>query len=46
MAHKASRNVSMEKFMKNPRMEPSSGMSFDGNRMIFGGFAPVVRLPA
>jgi uncharacterized protein YbaA (DUF1428 family) len=43
---KATRDAGMEKFMKDPRMEAASDCPFDGKRMIFGGFAPVVSLPA
>jgi uncharacterized protein YbaA (DUF1428 family) len=43
---KATRDAGMEKFMKDPRMEDASNMPFDGKRMIFGGFVPVVSLPA
>jgi uncharacterized protein YbaA (DUF1428 family) len=43
---KATRNAGMEKFMKDPRMAVASDMPFDGKRMIFGGFAPVVSLSA
>jgi uncharacterized protein YbaA (DUF1428 family) len=43
---KATRDAGMEKFMKDSRMEAASDMPFDGKRMIFGGFAPVVSLPA
>ena len=43
---KATRDSGMEKFMKDPRMEAAGDMPFDGKRMIFGGFAPVVSLPA
>jgi uncharacterized protein YbaA (DUF1428 family) len=33
----------MEKMMKDPRFSPeSTPMPFDGKRMIFGGFVPVV----
>jgi uncharacterized protein YbaA (DUF1428 family) len=42
---KATRDAGMEKFMKDPRMAEASDMPFDGKRMIFGGFAPVVSLP-
>ncbi len=42
---KATRNAGMEKFMKDPRISQASEMPFDGKRMIFGGFAPVVSLP-
>ncbi len=43
---KATRDAGMEKFMEDPRMEQASDMPFDGKRMIFGGFGPVVSLPA
>ncbi|HET7929934.1 MAG TPA: DUF1428 domain-containing protein [Rhodanobacteraceae bacterium] len=43
---KATRDAGMEKFMKDPRMEEASNCPFDGKRMIFGGFVPVVSLPA
>ena len=36
----------MEKIMKDPSMPDAGDMPFDGKRMIFGGFAPVVSLPA
>lgn len=42
---KATRNAGMEKVMKDPRMDAATDMPFDGKRMIFGGFAPVVSLP-
>ena len=40
---KATRDAAMEKMRTDPRMmaEP---IPFDGNRMIFGGFVPVVTL--
>lgn len=41
---KATRDAGMEKFMKDPRMEAASDCPFDGKRMIFGGFTPVVAL--
>jgi len=42
---KATRDVGMEKIMKDPRLSPENNpMPFDGKRMIFGGFAPVVEL--
>ena len=41
----ATREAGMEKVMKDPRMDAASEMPFDGMRMIFGGFAPVVGLP-
>jgi uncharacterized protein YbaA (DUF1428 family) len=35
----------MEGMMKDPRMDPETNpMPFDGKRMIFGGFVPVVEL--
>lgn len=43
---KAARDDGMERFMKDPRMESAGAMPFDGKRMIFGGFAPVVELAA
>ena len=44
---KATRDAGMEKAMKDPRLSPQSNpMPFDGMRMIFGGFAPVVELGA
>ena len=42
---KATRDAGVEKFMKDPRMSDASAMPFDGKRMIFGGFAPVISLP-
>ena len=42
---KATRDKGMEKMMKDPRMNPETNpMPFDGKRMIFGGFAPVVEV--
>ena len=42
---KATRDAGMEKAMKDPRLsQQSNPMPFDGMRMIFGGFAPVVEL--
>ena len=42
---KAARDSGMERVMKDPRMDPNANpMPFDGKRMIFGGFAPVVTL--
>ena len=47
---KATRDVGMKKIMEDPRMDPSrpgnSPMPFDGKRMIFGGFEPVVEVKA
>lgn len=43
---KATRDAGMKKVMEDPRMDPSNPdnppMPFDGKRMIFGGFEPVV----
>jgi uncharacterized protein YbaA (DUF1428 family) len=45
---KATRDAGMKKMMEDPRMDPSNPdneqMPFDGKRMIFGGFEPVVEL--
>lgn len=42
---KATRDAGMEKMMKDPRMDPETNpMPFDGKRMIFGGFVPVLEL--
>ncbi len=44
---KATRDAGMEKMMKDPRMNPETNpMPFDGKRMIFGGFEPVLELGA
>jgi uncharacterized protein YbaA (DUF1428 family) len=42
---KATRDSAMAKIMADPRFE-SEPMPFDGKRMIFGGFVPVVDLRA
>ena len=40
---KVTRDAGMQKMMKDPRMDPKTNpMPFDGKRMIFGGFMPVV----
>lgn len=40
---KATRDAGMEKIMNDPAMSPeNTQMPFDGKRMIFGGFVPVV----
>ncbi|QOW19255.1 DUF1428 domain-containing protein [Lysobacter ciconiae] len=40
---KATRDAAMEKMMKDERMDPQANpMPFDGKRMIYGGFEPVV----
>jgi uncharacterized protein YbaA (DUF1428 family) len=45
---KATRDAGMKKLMEDPRMDPSAPgnppMPFDGKRMIFGGFEPVVEV--
>jgi uncharacterized protein YbaA (DUF1428 family) len=42
---KATRDAAFTKMMDDPRMDPEKNpMPFDGKRMIFGGFAPVVDL--
>ena len=47
---KATRDAGMKKMMEDPRMDPSTPgnppMPFDGKRMIFGGFEPVVEVKA
>lgn len=43
---KATRDAGMEKIMNDPRMPAAGEMPFDGKRMIFGGFVPVVSVPA
>lgn len=42
---KATRDAGMKKSMNDPRVAAAGAMPFDGKRMIFGGFVPVVRLP-
>ena len=39
---KATRDTGMQKIMQDPRMPGAHDMPFDGKRMIFGGFVPVV----
>ena len=41
---KATRDAGVKKFMDDPRMQEANDMPFDGKRMIYGGFAPVVAL--
>ena len=44
---KATRDAAMAKIMTDPRLDPQSNpMPFDGKRMIFGGFSPVLELGA
>ena len=40
---KATRDEAMPKMMDDPRMQPDQNpMPFDGKRLIYGGFSPVV----
>lgn len=39
---KAVRDAANEKMMSDPRMKALGEMPFDGKRMIFGGFAPIL----
>jgi uncharacterized protein YbaA (DUF1428 family) len=41
---KATRDAGWEKVMSDPDMQPPSEMPFDGKRMFWGGFKPVVDL--
>lgn len=41
---KATRDAAMAAIMEDPEMKPHFEMPFDGKRMIFGGFEPVVTL--
>jgi len=42
---RATRDAGMEKVMDDPRLQPDvNPMPFDGARLIYGGFAPVVEL--
>ena len=41
---KAARDAGMAAFMADPRLKDMPDMPFDGKRMIFGGFTPVVEL--
>lgn len=43
---KAVRDDAMPKVMADPAMAAAPDMPFDGKRMIFGGFTPVVTLEA
>ena len=36
------RDAGMAKVMTDARMQPDGAMPFDGKRMIYGGFAPIV----
>lgn len=39
---KATRDTAWEKMMKDPDMQPDGDMPFDGQRMFWGGFRPIV----
>ncbi len=39
---RAARDACMGKVMEDPRMKDMAAMPFDGKRMIFGGFLPIV----
>ena len=42
---KATRDEAMPKMMEDPRMQPDQNpMPFDGKRLIYGGFSPIVEL--
>jgi uncharacterized protein YbaA (DUF1428 family) len=42
---KATRNKAMPKLMEDPRTQPERNpMPFDGKRLIYGGFSPVVEV--
>jgi uncharacterized protein YbaA (DUF1428 family) len=42
---KPTRDAAMKKVMEDPRMKPENNpMPFDGKRLIYGGFQPVVTL--
>jgi uncharacterized protein YbaA (DUF1428 family) len=44
---KSTRDAAMAKVMSDPRLNPQNHpVPFDGKRMIFGGFAPVLELGA
>jgi uncharacterized protein YbaA (DUF1428 family) len=43
MARKATRDEGWKKIMDDPRMQPDKdNMPFDGKRMIYGGFSPIL----
>lgn len=39
---KATSNAAFEKMMSDPRMQAIGDMPFDGKRMIYGGFTPII----
>jgi len=38
------RDAAMQRMMSDPRMEALGEMPFDGKRMIYGGFAPILEV--
>ena len=43
--YKATRDAGMQKMMEDPRMDPEKNpMPFDGKRLVYGGFVPIVTL--
>lgn len=43
---RATRDAGMQKVMDDPRMDPNNPMPFDGKRLIYGGFSPVLEISA
>ena len=44
---KATRDAGMKNMMEDPRMDPNTNpMPFDGKRMVYGGFSPVLEISA
>ncbi len=41
---KATRDAAQKTMMEDPRMELANPMPFDGMRMVYGGFEPIVAL--
>ena len=42
---KATRDAGMRKLMEDPRMDPTTNpMPFDGRRVVYGGFLPVLHM--
>jgi uncharacterized protein YbaA (DUF1428 family) len=39
---KTARDAGMKAFMEHPDLKPPADMPFDGKRMVFGGFVPIV----
>ena len=42
LAFSQARDEGMKKAMDDARLQPTAAMPFDGKRMIFGGFEPIV----